>query len=431
MKKRRENVVRSSMRRWYAPVTTQSVTLSVAACVALMAAGCGSGGMAALGAGPGAEADANKVLLQPVDVLGPDAYTASTARNMTAPSPAPARPNARSAPTAPSRPSSATAPLRTVSGSAPGLYGGTESIGSCDVERQVTLLRAARAKARGFARTAGVGEADLPGFLHGLTPVVLRADTRVTNHGFRAGSATGFQSVLQAGTAVLVDQYGAPRVRCACGNPLKPPVAVKGAVVHKGKPWPGYRAERAIVIQPTTTAVERLLLVETVNHNWIERPTGSDGERDARPATPPAGAPDDVLKDPRDAEPPAPNASRPPGSASPGGPTRPTGPTGPTNQTNPAGPTGPTGPTGPGGGTDGLSTVPAPPPDCPAPVEPGEEPSHTPAIPPGSPMPTEPGEPELDPPADLPADPPAVPDGPSDLPSDEQFVPSEPDPFQG
>ncbi|MGH3907098.1 MAG: DUF6777 domain-containing protein, partial [Pseudonocardiaceae bacterium] len=42
-------------------------------------------------------------------------------------------------------------------------------------------------------------------------------DTRVTNHGYRDGKATDRQAVLQAGTAVLVDEKGRPRVKCGCG----------------------------------------------------------------------------------------------------------------------------------------------------------------------------------------------------------------------
>ncbi|PZT71125.1 hypothetical protein DN402_02310 [Streptomyces sp. SW4] len=49
---------------------------------------------------------------------------------------------------------------------------------------------------------------------------MLRADTRVTGHGLRGGRPVGGQAVLQAGTAVLVDDRGVPRVRCAGGNPL-------------------------------------------------------------------------------------------------------------------------------------------------------------------------------------------------------------------
>ena len=53
-----------------------------------------------------------------------------------------------------------------------------------------------------------------------LTPLVLRTDTVVTNHGYIDGAGDAFTSVLQAGTAVLVDDYGVPAVRCYCGNPL-------------------------------------------------------------------------------------------------------------------------------------------------------------------------------------------------------------------
>ncbi|GAP52775.1 serine/threonine protein kinase [Streptomyces azureus] len=67
---------------------------------------------------------------------------------------------------------------------------------------------------------------------------MLRADTGVTNHGFRAGRAAVLQAVLQAGTAVLVDDRGVPRVRCACGNPLRPPVAMRGTPAVKDTPCP-------------------------------------------------------------------------------------------------------------------------------------------------------------------------------------------------
>ena len=53
--------------------------------------------------------------------------------------------------------------------------------------------------------------ADIESYVAGLTAVRLRWDTRVTNHGFSDGEATAFQSLLQAGTAVLVDDTGVPR----------------------------------------------------------------------------------------------------------------------------------------------------------------------------------------------------------------------------
>jgi len=57
-----------------------------------------------------------------------------------------------------------------------------------------------------------------------LHPVTLLRDTRVTDHGFTDDQGSvPFQAILQAGTAVLVDRYGRPVVRCLSGNPLGPP----------------------------------------------------------------------------------------------------------------------------------------------------------------------------------------------------------------
>ncbi|MEV8022869.1 DUF6777 domain-containing protein [Streptomyces sp. NPDC086554] len=58
------------------------------------------------------------------------------------------------------------------------------------VDAQVRFLVADQGKARAFAQASGISQADIPGFPRGLTPVVLRADTRVTNHGYRSGQAT-------------------------------------------------------------------------------------------------------------------------------------------------------------------------------------------------------------------------------------------------
>ena len=78
-----------------------------------------------------------------------------------------------------------------------------------------------------------------------LTPVVLLSDTVVTNHGFKNGHATTLTSVLQAGTAVMVDPQGVPRVKCNCGNPLTPPQVVPSDdwKVH-GEAWDGFDARR-------------------------------------------------------------------------------------------------------------------------------------------------------------------------------------------
>ena len=51
----------------------------------------------------------------------------------------------------------------------------------------------------------------------------------MTNHSFVGGRAVGYQAILQAGTAVLVDSSGRPVVRCRCGNPLLEPIFIPTA----------------------------------------------------------------------------------------------------------------------------------------------------------------------------------------------------------
>ncbi|MFJ3230756.1 DUF6777 domain-containing protein [Streptomyces sp. NPDC086787] len=254
-----------------------------AACVlatALLAAGCARGGAEATGAGKG-------VVLQPLAERGPDPFTDST---VTSPAnAAAATPLAR--PSAPVRQASVPRTgMRTLSGGTPGLYGGTAWVGSCDVERQIRYLAADPARGLAFAGAEGVARKAVPEFLRGLTPVVLRADTGVTNHGFRDGRATAFQSVLQAGTAVLVDDRGVPRVRCACGNPLKPPQTSHGVPGTAGQPWSGYRPTDVIEVRPAPQAITSISLVDTTSHSWIERRIGHDVRHD-HVVSPPARQP--------------------------------------------------------------------------------------------------------------------------------------------
>lgn len=169
----------------------------------------------------------------------------------------------------------------TVNGSTAGLYGGTLNEASCDREEQITFLQANPEKAAAFAAVLGIATDQIPDYLRGLTPLVLRHDTRVTNHGFVDGTATSFQSVLQAGTAVLVDKHGIPRVRCLCGNPLMPPTAIEGDVRYRGETWPGFVLNQTIVINNNVDInIELFILVDTLTGDWFDRPTGTDGSLD-------------------------------------------------------------------------------------------------------------------------------------------------------
>ncbi|WP_307712201.1 DUF6777 domain-containing protein [Streptomyces sp. V4I23] len=378
-------------------------------CVGLLAAGCG---------GESRAADPEEVLLQPLAAKGPDPFTASTAL----PTPAFAPPLVTAAPRSLS---GAGTTLRTLSGSTPGLYAGAHAIASCDVEAQVRLVGGDQDKARAFAEGAGIDRADIPQFLRGLTSVVLRSDTRITGHSFRDGRATAYQAVLQTGTAVLVDQYGAPRVRCAGGNPLTPPVAVKRTVATKGDAWPGYRADRALVIKPAVQVVNNLLIVDTADGTWIERPAGTDGEEDTRPEVLPPVDPDEVFMDL--------TRSESAGSADQGASSGAVGPAGPDGGPSPQAPA----PDVPAPDAPALQdAVPAPQ----SPAEPGhpvDEPfADVPQDPQGQfePMPADPPVPDAEPQA--PVEPDAVPPSADDnAPTPDDMAPARgdvaPDPYQG
>ncbi len=191
------------------------------------------------------------------------------------------------------RPPMAVPPVATggvVAGGTSGLYGGTLNNAACDPARMVTFLQQNPDKAGAWADVEGIAPADIASYIAGLTPVVLRADTTVTNHGFVDGAATTLRSVLQAGTAVLVDRFGVPRARCYCGNPLTAPPATTPAD-YTGERWPGFNPSTIVTVAPTSTPLAQLTLVDPVSLVVFTRPVGSDGGSD-RVQDPTATTPD-------------------------------------------------------------------------------------------------------------------------------------------
>jgi hypothetical protein len=86
--------------------------------------------------------------------------------------------------------------------------------------------------------------------------VLPATDTRVTNHGFRDARAVPDQAVLQTGTAVLVDRYGVPHVRSACGKPLLPPTAVKSKPVYTGPHRPTFQPAAVVRVVPAAQSLQ-------------------------------------------------------------------------------------------------------------------------------------------------------------------------------
>ncbi|MEU3980716.1 DUF6777 domain-containing protein [Streptomyces sp. NPDC026672] len=233
------------------------------------------------GGGPG-RGGGGEVFLQAANETGPDPFTASTARDSSVP-PATSPP-----PGSPPATGTSVNQVRGVDGGAPGLYAGTRATPSCDVERQIALLREDPAKNRAFGSVEGVRPAGVPAYLRSLTPVQLRADTRVTNHGYRDGSATTYQAVLQTGTAVLVDAHGVPRVRCGCTNPMTPPVAQRATPVPVGRAWPDYRPSNVVVVAPSARPVDVFVVFDARHDDWFHRESGDGAAHRDRQARPPA-----------------------------------------------------------------------------------------------------------------------------------------------
>ncbi|WP_405745805.1 hypothetical protein OG422_24945 [Streptomyces sp. NBC_01525] len=217
--------------------------------------------------GAPAAAEARTGLLPlPLHEPGPDPFTASVARRTGPPAPH----------AAPRRPQT----VRDLPGSLHGLYGGRRSTASCDTGQLIRYLQADLGRAAAFADTEGIEDSALPEAVRALTPVELRYDTQITAHGFLDGEATDYQAVMQAGTAVLVDGHGVPRVRCVGGNPLTPPVELKKSPPAEGQAWPGYDPGRTIAVRQTSAEVTDFVLVDPTTGRQFVRPRGTTGDAD-------------------------------------------------------------------------------------------------------------------------------------------------------
>lgn len=197
-------------------------------------------------------AQAQEVLLEPTASVGPEPYLDGSAQPDPTAEPA-ATPTGGAAPTFPIPDVLKKVPALT------GLYGGSGTDKTCDIGKLTAFLKANADKAAAWAKVHGISVEQIPDFIKKLVAVKLKQDARVTNHGFKNGLATVRQAVLQAGTAILVDLFGKPAVRCKCGNPLLAPKTLK-KVTYKGAAWKDFAAAKvaplpfvAASAEPTAT----------------------------------------------------------------------------------------------------------------------------------------------------------------------------------
>jgi hypothetical protein len=219
-----------------------------------------------------------EIVLRPAGAAGAHPFTATVVTGQPAPAPA-ATTGGAAAPAQGG--GQARAAITTTRGSQPGLYGGTRGAPACDAQRLVAGLQQRPALAAAWAEVEGIVPGDIPGFAGGLTAVVLRGDTRVTDHGFVTDHASSDQSVLEAGTAVMVDHFGVARVRCAGGSPLTPPVPVTISPRYVGTRWSGFAPAGVTVVTAASQPMAGLVLVDGATGTRFSRPVGTGGRMDA------------------------------------------------------------------------------------------------------------------------------------------------------
>ena len=175
------------------------------------------------------------------------------------------------------------------SGTAEGVFAGQRGVAACDTDRLVAQLADDAGSASAWAAVEGIDESEIPSFVSTLTAIVLTRDLRVTDHSFVNGLAVPRQAVLQIGTAVLVDVFGSPRVRCASGSPLTAPEPVTGTTAYVGAAWDTFEPDTTEIVVAAPEPTTGFVLTDVDGGDPFTRPVGSTGLDD------PAPGPGEVL----------------------------------------------------------------------------------------------------------------------------------------
>jgi hypothetical protein len=157
-------------------------------------------------------------------------------------------------------------------GNKPGLYGGSGDRARCDREMLAGFLEANPAKKAAWAEVLRISPSDVRRYIAGLTPLVLRKPTAVTNHGYKDSRATVVPAILQEGVAVLVDQYGAPVVKCNCGNPLTKPSSRSAPSSDAGKAWSGYSPDKVVFVESSVTIINVFTVINLDTDQDVQIP---------------------------------------------------------------------------------------------------------------------------------------------------------------
>jgi len=166
-----------------------------------------------------------------------------------------------------------------------GIFAGSEGVAPCVPDDLTAALTPDAPETAAWAEIQQIGIESVPTFIDELTSAVLSADTRITDHELVDGVAIPRQAVLQVGTAVMVDEFGAPRVRCASGSPLAPPEAIEDTTSYVGVAWDTFALAETVAVLPASTPVDDFVLTDVAGGPDFIRPVGSSGATD-RPLLP-------------------------------------------------------------------------------------------------------------------------------------------------
>ncbi len=73
---------------------------------------------------------------------------------------------------------------------------------------------------------------------------------------------------------VLVDEFGVPRAKCSCGNPLLPPQPLSSKPTYVGPVWPGFSTTTIVVVIVTVAVPDGFVIVDLSTGAMIVRPVG-------------------------------------------------------------------------------------------------------------------------------------------------------------
>jgi hypothetical protein len=279
------------------------LVVSIVVVGVLVFAGCGSSSKPKTTSGV---AGPSEVALEKTSTPGANPFTAPVGKDAASVKPPPAVANASST---------------NFEGNLPGLYGGTRNYATCDTVALVTFLESNPSKAAAWARVLSIQPSEIKSYVSSLTPVILRTDTRVTNHGFVNGVANPIPALLEAGTAVLVDHYGVPVVKCYCGNPLTVPLPLSSPT-YTGEPWRGFQPGHITIINQSTTIIDTFNLYDPKTGTTFTRPAGSSGTHDGPYQQSPSGTTTGAQPPPTQPAPPPTQATpQPPPQTTPQAPT--------------------------------------------------------------------------------------------------------------